>query len=179
MVDAYTHLTNIDKFVLFKQICIIKKLVKMERFKFFKEIEVEGLSFMEPFYKLSKEKWGNEVGGMGNSFHAQDGDRIELFRSAKIPKTSESISFLIAQGLFLPNVQGLVILEYLDSIQEFLPEDTWIMGCDYTENLYSKRHFGHLLPFLRKTHSFSYEYDWFPYGTKLAADEMILGFKRD
>ncbi len=154
----------------------------MKKLDLIYDFVIKEIASFDDVAKLAKDKWDNEIGSMKPSFFPQVGDVMEVYKAPKnghTPNTHDCIKLLSKRGLFLPNVQGLIILESIDLLHEFLQNEIWVMGIDYTHHLNFRKAFGHLVPYLKKNEGGDYIYGWFPYGSRLDQDEMIFGFRRN
>jgi hypothetical protein len=133
---------------------------------------------LEEIKKSVIEKWGSEVGSKEPTFFSVGNFGIKLFAPVhqKILHSNECVDFILTNNLFFPNAHGLVILEHLDQVHNFLPNDLWIIGLDHSHHLSFKKNFGHVIPFLKKRNSKFYEYGCFYWNTILEHDERFLAF---
>jgi hypothetical protein len=129
--------------------------------------------------KMIEEKWDKEILSHSFSFIPKIGDRIKLFGPVKnkCPHSNEYVSFIENIGLFLPNAYGLIIVEHLDMVYNFIKPGTFIMGIDNMKNLYYEKHCGHLVPVIHKNEKNSYSYLKLPWGMVLEADEVFPAFE--
>lgn len=70
----------------------------------------------------SVENWGNRVGSMTPSFYPKEFSEFFILGPAKrrMPNSHDCVDFIKTNNFDLSNVQGLVVLELLDTTFDFL-----------------------------------------------------------
>ena len=150
----------------------------------FKRFHQQKLDFdfsFKEIQNLAIKKWGQDIGGKTPSFFPNKNDSIFIFKGSgkSHPHFSDCINTLKENGLFLPNVTGLVFLEILDSVFDFLEPDSWILSFDELHNLKCEKQFGHFVPCLVKGKEGEYNYTWFTRNGSLEHDEYVLSYKKN
>ncbi len=129
--------------------------------------------------EIACERWGDEIGLMKPSFYPTKETEFFIVGPAnkKMPDSHDCVNFVRNQNFHFTNVQGLIIIESLDMIHNFLPFGSWTMGFDYKYHLYFKKNFGHMIACLRKDENGEYSYPSFPWGMNIEKNERVPIFK--
>ncbi len=138
-----------------------------------------GFPSLEESKDLIEERWGKNVLSHNSVYIPKIGDKLKLFGPVKnkCPHSNEFVHFVQHKGLFLPNAYGLIIVESLDSVCDFIKAGTFLMGIDDKRNLSFEKHYGHVVPVLLKNGRNSYEYLKLPWAMVLEADEIFPAFE--
>jgi len=128
----------------------------------------------------AKEKWGNGIGSVVPSHSIKVGDEIKFFISEqKVEKNqSDCFEFIEKNNLLPCNVYGLVYIEHLDKISNFIPIGTILVGYDYAEHLHIKKRHQHIyVPFMKKIADGVYQHGTFSASDNHDADEVMVVLK--
>jgi hypothetical protein len=126
------------------------------------------------------ERW-KEEGSCGPSFFPNKNDTIKIFKlvDGKVLHSKECVNWAKQGSLFLPNATGLVILEKLDCIYDFMPNGAFALGIDYFSCLYHSKSLGHhMIPALRKDGRGQYSYLTFSWNLSFDPEDYPVFFKR-
>jgi len=150
----------------------------------FKSIHEQKMDFDFSYVEIQNlaiEKWGQDIGSKPPSYFPKKGDSIFVFKGVgrNHPPFCDCIHTLKDNGLYLPNVTGLVFLEILDSVYNFLKQDSWILGFDELHHLRYEKNFGHFVPCLVKGQNGDYQYTWFARNSNLEHDEYVLSYRKN
>lgn len=150
------------------------------KFKMIYEHPIDmGFLSQEKAKEIAIKKWEEKIGSKEASFYPDKKDKIKLFElrpSCKV-HSIECLEMARKNILFFPNVTGLVILEKLDIIYNFIPNGAFILGIDDLHYLQFDGH-SHLIPVLRKTEG-KYSYMHYFWNMHFEHDDYVVFFKKN
>ncbi len=150
------------------------------KFESFHRQRINFSSSVRETRELALERWGIEIGSKEPSFFPGKDDFIFLFKGKgkSHPHFSDCFNALQTNGLFFPNVSGLVLLEVMDLEFNFLKPGSWVLGFDYLPYLNFEKKTGHFVPCLVKDDVSHYSHMFFQWNSKLESDEYVLAYEK-
>lgn len=123
-----------------------------------------------------REKWGEDFSNITPSHVIQKGEKLQIFKHIKneFVDAEDFIKHNYESGRHLNGAYGLVVIEYLDNIDDVIKPGSFIVGIDSEEFLPERKNAGRVTAVLRKLGSGKYQYFVFPYGMHLENNEYFL-----
>lgn len=147
------------------------------KIRLFYEMEVtSGVTSYEESTKIISEKWGEDFSSRKPSHTLQVGDKLKIYshKNKEIVHSHKFVDHNFESGRHLVNAYGLVVLEELDRIHNFIPANSFIIGIDSDKFLPYRKYAGRVVAVLYKTTEGEYLPMVLPHGMFLEHKEYFL-----